>query len=104
MSDEQIKQNWIDFINDLQKNICNALEVADGKAKFIEEEWQRAEGGGGRTRVIAHGNVFEKGGVNTSIVFGQVTDAMRSQLKLSPALENSINPSWFACGLSLVIH
>ena len=88
---------WISFIHDLQNRICAALEQCDGKAVFVEDEWQRAEGGGGKTRVIANGNVFEKGGVNTSIVFGDVTDAMRSQLKIN-------GDKWFACGLSLVIH
>ncbi len=92
-----VKQTWISFIHDLQDRICAALEQADGKASFIEDEWQRPEGGGGKTRVIANGHVFEKGGVNTSVVFGDVTDAMRTQLKIQGA-------KWFACGLSLVIH
>ncbi len=92
-----IKQNWIEYIHDLQNGICAALEEADGKAKFIEDKWERPEGGGGKTRVIANGNVFEKGGVNTSVVFGDVTDAMKTQLKIEGA-------KWFACGLSLVIH
>jgi coproporphyrinogen III oxidase len=92
-----IKQNWIDYIQDLQDRICFALEQADGKAKFLEDKWERSEGGGGKTRVIANGNVFEKGGVNISIVFGDVTDAMRTTLKINGA-------KWFACGLSLVIH
>lgn len=92
-----IKENWIAFIHQLQDNICAALEAVDGKEKFFEDKWERAEGGGGKTRVIANGNVFEKGGVNTSIVYGEVTDAMRTQLKINGA-------KWFACGLSLVIH
>jgi coproporphyrinogen III oxidase len=92
-----IKEQWIEFIHQLQNDICGALEVADGKAKFIEDAWERPEGGGGKTRVISNGNVFEKGGVNTSAVFGDVTDAMRTQLKINGA-------KWFACGLSLVIH
>lgn len=92
-----IKQNWINFIYNLQDKICAALENADGKAKFVEDEWERQEGGGGKTRVITNGNVFEKGGVNTSVVFGQVTDQMRTQLKINA-------DKWFACGLSLVIH
>lgn len=92
-----IKNQWITFIHQLQDNICTALEAADGKAKFVEDAWQRPEGGGGKTRVIAHGDVFEKGGVNTSVVFGDVTDAMRTQLKIN-------GDKWFACGLSLVIH
>ena len=92
-----IKENWITFIHDLQYRICSALEQVDGKAIFFEDKWERPEGGGGKTRVIANGNVFEKGGVNTSIVYGDVTDAMRSQLKIN-------GDKWWACGLSLVLH
>jgi coproporphyrinogen III oxidase len=91
------KENWIAYIHDLQNRICSALEAADGKAAFMEDAWQRPEGGGGKTRVIANGAVFEKGGVNTSVVFGDVTDMMRSQLKIS-------GDKWFACGLSVVMH
>lgn len=92
-----IKNLWIDFIQNLQNNICSALEECDGKAKFIEDKWTRPEGGGGITRVISNGAVFEKGGVNTSVVHGEVTSMMRNQLKIDGA-------KWFACGLSLVIH
>jgi len=92
-----IKEHWIEYIHDLQNRICTALEKADGKATFIEDKWERPEGGGGKTRVITNGNVFEKGGVNTSVVFGDVTDAMRTQLKIS-------GDKWWACGLSLVLH
>jgi coproporphyrinogen III oxidase len=90
---------WIEYIYSLQDSICKALEEADGKVVFIEDRWQRAngEGGGGITRVISNGQVFEKGGVNTSVVYGQVTAAMKKQL----AMEGS---KWFAAGLSLVIH
>ena len=91
------KEEFVAYIHDLQNRICAALEEADGKAKFIEDKWERPEGGGGKTRVIANGNVFEKGGVNTSVVFGEVTEAMRVGLKINGA-------KWFACGLSLVIH
>ncbi len=93
------RENWIIFIHDLQNRICEALEREDGRAKFIEDEWERAEGrgGGGKTRVIADGAVFEKGGVNTSVVYGHVTDKMRKYLKMEGS-------KWFACGLSLVIH
>jgi len=87
----------VHFIHTLQNDICSALEACDGKATFTEDAWQRPEGGGGKTRVIANGNVFEKGGVNTSVVHGAVTDAMRTQLKINGAY-------WFAAGLSLVIH
>ena len=92
-----IKDNWINFIHDLQNRICTALEQVDGKAIFFEDAWERPEGGGGKTRVIANGNVFEKGGVNTSVVFGEVTDTMRKQLKIE-------GDRWFACGISIVLH
>jgi len=92
-----IKENWITYIHDLQNTICHALEKADGKATFSEDAWERPEGGGGKTRVISNGSVFEKGGVNTSVVFGDVTEAMATQLKIK-------GDKWFACGLSLVIH
>jgi coproporphyrinogen III oxidase len=92
-----IKNEWTEYIHDLQNRICTAIENCDGRATFIEDKWKRTEGGGGRTRVITDGAVFEKGGVNTSVVFGEVTDAMRIQLKIDGA-------NWFACGLSLVLH
>ena len=98
-----IKQQWINYIHLLQDNICAALEKEDGKATFIEDIWVRPEGGGGKTRVIANGGVFEKGGVNTSAVEGVVTDAMRHQLKLPAQIEGK-EYAWFACGLSLVLH
>jgi coproporphyrinogen III oxidase len=95
----EFKGRWIHFVYELQERICSALEAVDGKAFFGIDDWQRAEGrgGGGRTRVIENGNVFEKGGVNTSVVFGKVTDMMRRQLQIE-------GEHWFACGLSLVIH
>ena len=92
-----IKDGWIVYIQGLQDRICNAIEATDAKSAFIEDTWEREEGGGGRTRVISKGNIFEKGGVNTSIVFGDVSEAMRDQLKMA-------GDRWFACGLSLVLH
>jgi len=95
--DKAAEGPFVTFIHRLQNEICAALEACDGEAVFIEDTWQRPEGGGGKTRVISNGRVFEKGGVNTSIVYGKVTDLMRTQLKID-------GDSWFACGLSLVIH
>lgn len=95
----ETRAEWIHFIHHLQDTICNALESADGKAVFSEDAWERDEGkgGGGLTRVMQNGNVIEKGGVNTSVVYGTVTNDMRQQLGIKGA-------SWFAAGLSLVIH
>ena len=96
---KEFRGKWIEFIYHLQDKICKAIENVDGKALFIQDEWERAEGkgGGGLTRVIQNGNVFEKGGVNTSVVYGHVTDKMRKHL----ALEGE---KWFACGISIVLH
>ena len=93
----EFKERWIAFIHGLQDQICRGLEEVDGKAVFATDEWKREGGGGGLTKVIAGGAVLEKGGVNTSVVWGAVTDPMRSQLKIEGS-------TWFACGLSLVIH
>ncbi|HOA37024.1 MAG TPA: oxygen-dependent coproporphyrinogen oxidase [Flavihumibacter sp.] len=90
-------RTWVNYIHELQTRICLALETIDGKATFSEEHWERPAGGNGRTRVIQSGAVFEKGGVNTSVVFGPVTDEMRMQLRID-------GDGWFAAGLSLVIH
>ena len=96
-SPDMARASWVQFIHDLQNKICNALEEIDGKGKFVQDEWKREEGGGGKTRVMANGNVFEKAGVNTSIVFGAVTEPMREQLKIN-------GRHWWASGLSLVLH
>lgn len=93
-----LRENWIIFIHGLQDVLCKRLEETDGKAKFKEDIWDRVEnGGGGKTRFIENGNVFEKGGVNSSVVHGNVSDAMRTQLKIEGS-------GWFACGLSIVLH
>ncbi|GAB3365460.1 oxygen-dependent coproporphyrinogen oxidase [Arachidicoccus ginsenosidivorans] len=101
-SSDGLRERWCAFILALQNDICAALENKDGKAVFTDEQWARTspEGkqeGGGRTRIITNGHVFEKGGVNTSIVHGPVTEPMRQQLGMN-------GHQWFAAGISLVIH
>src|SRR5690349_20702575 len=100
---KEFRQKWIDFIYTLQGKICKALEDVDGKAKFSEDEWERAEGKGGvgLTKVIQNGNVFEKGGVNTSVVYGKVNRKMREVFHL-PLSTGEM--TWFAAGISSVIH
>jgi coproporphyrinogen III oxidase len=88
---------WVGYIHGLQDRICTAVEAADGKACFATDDWEREGGGGGRTRTIAEGDLIEKGGVNTSVVWGDVTDTMRMQLNVE-------GRRWFAAGLSLVLH
>ena len=67
-----MKNKFYTYIQTLQNQICKGLEDIDGKAKFREDIWERPEGGGGRTRVIENGQVFEKGGVNISAVHGKL--------------------------------
>ncbi|MEJ7767309.1 MAG: oxygen-dependent coproporphyrinogen oxidase [Chitinophagaceae bacterium] len=85
------------FLLSLQNTICSVLEKEDGKAVFEEDRWERAEGGGGISRIITDGNVFEKGGVNTSAVHGKLPTAMQQAFGVGES-------NFFACGLSLVIH
>ncbi len=94
---KSIKEKWIETIGELQNKICLALELCDGKATFREDRWERTGGGVGKTRVFSNGHIFEKGGVNTSVVYGNVSDNMRKDLVID-------GDKWFACGLSLVIH
>ncbi len=94
--ENNFKDEWVNYIHSLQDKICEELENIDG-CKFVEDKWEREGGGGGKTRVIENGNVFEKGGVNTSVVFGNVSEEMKRHLKID-------GYKWFACGLSLVLH
>ena len=98
-STKEYRGRWIELIHQLQDTICQKLEEVDGKAKFVQDEWQRVEGkgGGGLTKIIQNGNVFEKGGVNISVVYGEVTDKMRKFMNLE-------GETWFACGISSVLH
>ncbi len=86
-----------DFFRSLQDQICSALEAEDGQGRFRSDAWQRPGGGGGLTRVITDGAVFEKGGVNTSSVHGELKPDFAAQLP-------GDGPSFFAAGISLVIH
>ena len=92
-----MKDAFYTYIQQLQDTITSSLEAIDGKAQFQEDIWKRPEGGGGRTRVIENGNVFEKGGVNISAVHGELPKSMQQYFGVQDA-------DFFACGLSLVLH
>jgi coproporphyrinogen III oxidase len=89
----------IDFLHTLQDEICHTIELSDGKAQFQEDSWQREEGGGGRSRVLTDGKVFEQAGVNFSYVTGSQLPPSATQHR--PELAGR---SWRACGVSLVVH
>ena len=87
------------YLTGLQAKICSALESIDGDATFATESWDRPEGGGGVSRVLAEGDVIEKGGVNFSHVVGAGMPASATQHR--PELAGR---SFRAMGVSLVIH
>jgi len=84
------------YFRDLQDRICQALEAIDG-SRFHEDHWQRDGGGGGRSRVLAEGNVFEKAGVNFSEVAGQMAEEFAKQVP-------GEGRDFSATGISLVLH
>ncbi len=92
-----MKKKFYNYIEKLQNTITAKLEEIDGSAKFREDLWDRKEGGGGRTRVIENGAVFEKGGVNISAVHGPLPASMQNYFNVGEV-------DFFACGLSLVLH
>ncbi|WP_193017542.1 oxygen-dependent coproporphyrinogen oxidase [Proteus sp. FME41] len=88
-----------EFFLSLQDSICHALENIDQKATFQQDNWERKEGGGGRTRVLTHGALFEQAGVNFSHVYGE------SLPKSATAHRPELSGRRFqAMGVSLVIH
>jgi len=94
---QMTKEQIADQFKALQNTITQTLETADGKAKFKEDIWNREGGGGGRSRIIANGNIIEKGGVNFSAVHGRLPEKIKSKLKIEC-------DDFFATGVSLIMH
>jgi len=96
--DTEFSHSVVEQFQNLQYSICATLEEADGSGKkFSEDHWQRPEGGGGLTRVFEAGNVIEKGGVNFSKVYGEVTPIMAEKLHMTEG-------TFLATGVSIVLH
>lgn len=81
----------------MQDHICARLEEFDGQGRFQEDQWDRAQGGGGKTRIFENGQIIEKGGVAFSAVHGPTPDKILAKL----GLEKS---DFFATGVSIVLH
>jgi len=97
MTSAQLHQSAVDYFRGLQDRICAGLEAADGGGRFREDSWDREGGGGGRSRVLDDGEVFEKVGVNFSEVFGEMGPEFTKQI---PGEGNAFT----ATGVSLVLH
>lgn len=94
---DDLRQRAASFFREIQDHICAEIEALDGAARFREDAWDRPGGGGGVSRVLESGNVFEKAGVNFSEVFGEVPAAMAAQMK-------GQGDRFHATGTSLVLH
>ncbi|MEO5930706.1 MAG: oxygen-dependent coproporphyrinogen oxidase [Candidatus Kapaibacterium sp.] len=92
-----LRERMAAYVRDLQDSICEAIETLDGAARFREDRWERPGGGGGFARVITDGAVFEKGGVNTSEVHGELPAKLAERMGVERA-------EFFATGISLVLH
>jgi coproporphyrinogen III oxidase len=93
---DDFQQQVVAFFRALQDRICAALEELDG-GRFQQDSWQREGGGGGRTRVLVDGGLFEKAGVNFSEVFGQMTEEFAAKIP-------GEGRAFTATGVSLVLH
>ncbi len=94
---EPLRRRVEAYFHDLQKKICTALEVADGKAGFKEDEWAHPSGGGGSTRILERGGIFEKAGVNYSATTNKLSEKLAARLNIPPQ-------KVYAVGVSLVLH
>ena len=81
-----MKEKFYNYIQNLQLSITRELEKVDGKSKFTNIKWKREEGGGGITKIIQNVDVFEKGGVNISNVFGELPKTMKDYLNTKYSL------------------
>ena len=98
-------QEISEWLKSLQSEICNGIEEIDRQSKFNLEKWERPGGGGGVTRVISDGAIFEKGGVNFSHVFGDTPKFLFSDSE--HAISDSVlslGSQFSATGISIVIH
>ena len=96
--DRPLGERAREFFATLQDEICAAIEELDGTARFREDLWDREGGGGGRTRVLEDGALFEKAGVNFSEVHGRLPEAFAAKLPMGEGAD------FFATGASLVLH
>ena len=98
----EMREKMVKMVYALQDAICEAIKTID-HSEYREDEWTREEGGGGRSRVFSEGNVFEKAGVNVSVVYGTLSPEAAEKMGGGHQLEGS-DLDFFATGISLVLH
>ena len=101
---QAVRNAMIAMIHEAQDRLCAAIEALDGEARFKEDTWTRDDGGGGRSRVLQEGRVFEKAGCGISIVHGTLTAAAAAQMGGGKELPADYPLTFFAAGISLVFH
>jgi coproporphyrinogen III oxidase len=94
---ESVPRQMRAFVESLQEEVCRALEEVDGSGRFRGDDWERPGGGGGRSRILEEGAVFEKAGVNISVVHGELSEEFARRLP-------GEGRSFSATGISLVLH
>ncbi|PPD94494.1 hypothetical protein GOBAR_DD08487 [Gossypium barbadense] len=99
-----IRSRFQSMILEMQESVCGALEALDGAGKFKEDAWTRPGGGGGISRVLQDGAVFEKAGVNISVVYGVMPPEAYRAAKASAAGQKSGPVPFFAAGISSILH
>ena len=92
------------MLREAQEKITDAIAEIDGGATFMEDAWVRESGGGGMSRVLADGKVWEKAGVNLSVVHGKMPQAALAAATERGANRGDDDVPFFACGLSCVMH
>jgi len=92
-----LKARMAALVASLQSEICSAVERLDGHGKFTEDAWTREGGGGGKSRILENGAIFEKAGVNASEVYGELSETFSRRLQ-------GEGRQFYATGLSLVFH
>ncbi|KAL4311550.1 hypothetical protein GQ457_01G051980 [Hibiscus cannabinus] len=102
--DASVRSRFQRMILEVQDNVCAALEAVDGAGKFKEDAWTRPGGGGGISRVLQDGAVFEKAGVNISVVYGVMPPEAYRAAKASATDQKPGPIPFFAAGVSSVLH
>eukprot|EP00188_Purpureofilum_apyrenoidigerum_P002110 Plantae.Rhodophyta-Purpureofilum_apyrenoidigerum.ctg22613.p1 GENE.Plantae.Rhodophyta-Purpureofilum_apyrenoidigerum.ctg22613~~Plantae.Rhodophyta-Purpureofilum_apyrenoidigerum.ctg22613.p1 ORF type:complete len:387 (+),score=71.74 Plantae.Rhodophyta-Purpureofilum_apyrenoidigerum.ctg22613:112-1272(+) len=107
--EDSMRVKFEQMVRKAQDDLCRAIEEVDGEGKFHEDAWVRENGGGGISRVLQDGKVFEKAGINISVVYGEmppeaVKAASDRGVTRDVGYKDGEKIPFFACGISSVMH